>query len=636
MCGIAGIFSFSSTNREVDRSLLERMRDSMAHRGPDDKGIYLSPKKNVGFGHRRLAIIDLSPEAAQPMSDVDGNLWIVFNGEIYNHAEIREELTRKGHRFKTNHSDTEVILEGFKEWKYDVVQHLRGMFAFVIWDERNQSMWAVRDRLGVKPLYYSFIDNNFIFASEIKALLEWPGLKRELNEKSFYDHLTFVSTPPPKTLFKQVSKLPAAHWMQIDSRGQHKIERYWNPFQKAASAPTLTEQEWEEKILAKLRESVRYRLVSDVKVGVFLSGGIDSSTNTALMAKSVDRPVETFSVGFENTPLNELPYAEVVAKLFSTHHHEIVMKPDALMDFLNRLIFHQDEPIGDPVSVPVYFLSKAARDNQVIVCHVGEGSDEQFCGYPYWLKMMSIDKGTRALRALPGFLRRAIYGSLAVNPFWSWEGRRRLDFLRRAVDDEPTFWGGAMGLPETIKRRVLRPEFLEKLGEHSSGDYIKRIRDDFKQDAPAWADDLHWMSYLDLRFRLPEILLMRVDKMSMAAGVEARVPFLDHEFVEMSMTIPKKMKIKNQIPKYLLKKSVEPVIPKEIIYRTKQGFTVPMDDWFQSKLGEAATKKIEAFAERTNYFQPDRLRDYLKHANWQYKWNLFNFALWHEHWIEGR
>ncbi|MCB4755584.1 MAG: asparagine synthase (glutamine-hydrolyzing) [Elusimicrobia bacterium] len=637
MCGLLGIFRTRGANGPIDQNLLIRMRDTMVHRGPDDAGVFVSPDNNIGLAHRRLSIIDLSSLASQPMFNEDGSLGIVFNGEIYNHAEIRPLLEKRGRRFKTDHSDTEVILKGYEEWGEDVLPRLRGMFAFAIWDKKKRNVWLARDRMGVKPLYYTDVNGMFLFASEIKAILEYPGVKRTCHERAFYDFLTFLVSPPPQTLFENIYKLPAGHTLTIDGNGQKTIKRYWHPFSGVTSLPDVKEEEWTEKIISTLRESIRYRMVSDVNFGVFLSGGIDSSTNVALMAELMDRPVETFSIGFKGADkFNELHFARKIVDRYKTNHHEIIMDEKDLISFLPKLVYHQDEPIVDPVCVPVYFVSKLAKDSGTTVCQVGEGSDELFCGYPSWGGVLKTLPWVKAYQGIPAGIRHGFWQLAAALAPVRWNDMRRLDLFRRVSKNEPYFWGGAEAYPETHKKRFLNKSLLKRLNGYSSVEVLETLKKDFVQDAPEGADDLHWMTYLDLRFRLPELLLMRVDKMSMATAVEARVPFLDQEFIRLVMGIPQTLKFKDKTLKYLLKEAVKPLLPHDIIHRPKQGFGVPVDDWFKEKLLVWSDKKIMDFAKRTPFFDPIVLQSFLNYTKGNMTWFLLNFVLWHEFWIEQK
>ena len=637
MCGILGVFRTTGSSTHLDPELLTKMRDTMAHRGPDDAGLYISPQKEIGLGHRRLSIIDLSPLAVQPMLNHDASLAIVFNGEIYNHAQIRPELERLGQKFKTDHSDTEVILNGYAQWGEDILPKLRGMFAFAIWDRKKKKIWLARDRMGVKPLYYTEVNGNFIFASEIKALLAYPGVKRACHDRAFYDFLTFLVSPAPQTLFENIFKLPAGHTLTVNESGQKTTRRYWNPFSGVETLSQANESESIERIIESLRESIRYRMVSDVKFGVFLSGGVDSSTNVALMAEQMSRPVETFSIGFKGPEkFNELHYARKIADRYKTNHHEIIIDDKDLMGFLPKLIHHQDEPIVDPVCVPVYFVSKLAKDSGTTVCQVGEGADELFCGYPYWGLVLKANPWIKAYQQVPLPLRSLLLSGANALAGNHWDAMRKLEVFRRGSIGEPVFWGGAEAYQETTKRRFLSDAFINKLDGYTSSEVIRNYREDFERDAPDGADELHWMTYLDLRFRLPELLLMRVDKMTMATAVEARVPFLDQEFIRLVMGISQKMKFKNKTLKYLLKKAVEPLLPREIIHRPKQGFAVPIDEWFQSRARAWSDRKIMDFVKRSPYFNKEAMASFLQHSNGKMTWFLLNFVLWHETWIEEK
>ncbi len=637
MCGIVGIFRTGGAAPRIDADVLGRMRDTMSHRGPDDQGTYVSPGNEIGFGFRRLAIIDLSHAACQPMSVQDESLWIVFNGEIYNHAELRKELESLGQTFRTDHSDTEVLLKGYAQWGEDVLPRLRGMFAFAIWDKKKARLWMARDRVGVKPLYFTAVGGAFLFASEIKALLAYPGVPRKMHERAFYDFLTFLVSPAPQTLFEGIFKLPAGHTMTITADGKQSQNRYWNPFTGVTKIEDRPEKEWSEMILSKLRESIRYRMVSDVKFGVFLSGGVDSSANVALMAEQMDRPVETFTIGFENADrFNELEYARVIAKKFGTNHHEYTLTRNDLMSFLPKLVFHQDEPIVDPVCVPVYYVSKLARDNGTTVCQVGEGADELFCGYPYWGMNVDAAPFVKGYQTMPGFIRKAAWKVADAAVPSDSRFTRTLEMARRASFGEPMFWGGAEAYQETTKKRILSSSFRDRLGNHSSVDAIMALRRDFENDKPDGADELHWMTYLDLRLRLPELLLMRVDKMTMATSLEARVPFLDQEFIRLAVSIPGSLKYKDRQLKRLLKNALTGILPDEILHRKKQGFAVPVEEWFQEGFKTWAKDTILRFARRTDYFDSKNLEDYLDRGAGKKFWFLLNFVLWHEQWIEQR
>jgi asparagine synthase (glutamine-hydrolysing) len=629
MCGIVGIFNHSS-HEEVSPDLLARMRDSMTHRGPDDQGIYVTPDRSLGFGHRRLSIIDLSDAARQPMSDDSGKIWIIFNGEIYNYKELRCELERTGVVFRTK-SDTEVLIYLYQKHGREMLHSLRGMFAFAIWDGERRELFLARDRIGVKPLYYTNRNGSFIFASEIKAILASDKVARAVDVEAFYHYLSFLTTPAPKTLFENIFKLPAAHRMVVDDRGNVHIEQWWSPLTEHQRV--LPEETYIEDIRHLLNESIRYRMVSDVPFGVFLSGGIDSSTNVALMARMMDRPVQTFSIGFKDQPAyNEFTYARQVADAFRTDHHEIQISLRDLLEFLPQLVYHQDEPIADPVCIPVYYVAKLAKENGVTVCQVGEGSDELFCGYPHWSYVLGLEPLRKIYGFVPGPIRR-LTAALASHVDDVSSGR--LEYIRRASHDEPIFWGGAEAFFEPDKRALLHRDMREKLNGTSSARVVMTYFKEYLERTHA-VDPLTWMSFIDLKLRLPELLLMRVDKMTMATSVEARVPFLDHKLVEYVMSIPQDRKVPGLQSKYLLKKAVRGVIPDEIIDRRKQGFGVPVVEWFQQELGTAVRQKLSAFAKSHSYLDRDRVDHLLSRPAGALPWYLFNFVLWHETWIEQK
>jgi len=634
MCGITGVLSFTNSAFRVSEPYLTRMRDVMAHRGPDGAGIFVSPDRRLGLGFRRLAIIDLSERAMQPMSNEDGTLWVVFNGEIYNHAEIRAELEALGgHRWKTDHSDTEVILHAFEQWGINCVQKFRGMFAIALWDTKQRQLWLIRDRIGVKPLYYSIHHGRITFASEIKALLEDAEQERGVNEEALYYYLSFNATPAPLTLFAGIQKLAPGTWLRVNEDGHVQESRYWDVWDHTQPLTNASEAEIAERILSELRTSVKLRKISDVPVGVFLSGGIDSSTNAALFSEGDGKPVQTFSIGYdqeyESYP-SELRYARMIAQKVGADHHELLLKESDLLDSLPLIIRHQDEPLADPVCMPVYFVSKLARDAGVIVCQVGEGSDELFWGYKYWRDSLRLQRLSN-LFPLPKPLRHLGLAGLNLLDGGGGTSYRRqfaCEVLRRALSNRPVFWGGAEVFSDTQKQRLLSPRLRKKFGEVSSWEALQPIRQRFEEKA--WEPSpLNWMTYLDLNLRLPELLLMRVDKMSMAVSLEARVPFLDHKFVELAMSIPTAVKTRNGVLKHILKKAVRGVIPDELIDRRKQGFGVPVYEWYHTTFGKYVAKEMKEFCENTDLFQLEGVLPFLKKRGWA----LLNVALWWKQYI---
>jgi asparagine synthase (glutamine-hydrolysing) len=633
MCGIAGVLSFKNSSFQVGREYLERMTESLAHRGPDGAGTWVSTDRHVGLGHRRLSIIDLSTAASQPMCNEDGSLWVTFNGEIYNHAEIREELQRLGgHQWKTDHSDTEVILHAFEQWGIDCIERFRGMFAIALWDTRRRELWLIRDRIGIKPLYYSVHHGRITFASEIKALLQDPEQERAIDEEALYHFLSFLTTPAPMTMFHGIRKLTAGSWLRIREDGSSTESRYWDVLDHTQPLINVSEEEIAERIVQELRTAVHLRKVSDVPVGVFLSGGIDSSVNAALFSEGESRPVKCFSIGYDGnyrSYKNELHYARQMASFAGAEYHERILTQQDLLDFLPRMIHLQDEPIADPVCVPVYYVSKLARDNGVIVCQVGEGSDELFCGYRSWKVRLQLQHWGNL--PVPRALKQLGLAGLGL------AGRKHgleYEWLRRNVEGLPVFWGGAEAFTETHKKSLLSPRLRKKFSDFSSWEALKPIRTRFEEKA--WEKSpLNWMTYLDLNLRLPELLLMRVDKMSMGVSLEARVPFLDHKFVELAMSIPEAVKTRNGKLKYILKKAVRGLIPDELLDRKKQGFGVPVHEWFFDRLGDVARVELNAFCDQTDILDRTAVMRLLDRRDGPRAWYLLNLALWWKEYIRS-
>jgi asparagine synthase (glutamine-hydrolysing) len=628
MCGLNGVFSFGGAR--VDAGDVVAMRDAMSHRGPDGAGSWMSDDGRVGLGHRRLSIIDLSSAAAQPMSNDDGSIQVVFNGEIYNHAELRRELEAASrHRWKTDHADTEVIIRAYETWGIDCVDRFRGMFAIALWDSRADRLWLVRDRICVKPLYWTMLPERIAFASEIKGLLALTEVPRSVNEEALYHYLSFLTPPAPLTMFSGIHKLPAATRMSVDGSGAIHTERYWNPWTRTTPMKQATERDVAADLLDELRTAVRYRKVSDVPVGVFLSGGIDSSVNAALFSEHGPPPT-TFSIGYEGDHdgvRDELIDAREMSALLGGPHHERRLNETNALDVLDLMVYHLDEPNGDAACIPLYYLARLARDAGVNVCQVGEGSDELFCGYPFWREHMRVDD-LNAL-PLPRFTKRLALGAFAAT------GRKSTysyEVLRRAAEGEPTFWGGAEGLTDVEKQLVLGKELRARFGENTSATILEPIQREFMESA--WEPSaLNWMTHLDLTIRLPELLLMRVDKMTMAASVEGREPFLDHKLVEFALSVPTSMKTGDGELKHLLKLAVRGVIPDKVIERPKQGFAVPLHGWMHQELGRLMRARILRFAETTGILESRGLPEFLERATASKVWLLFNLAAWHDRFI---
>ena len=580
MCGIAGIFDYSSAPADA-REFVARATDAISHRGPDDHGIYASDDRRVVLGHRRLSIVDLSSAGRQPMSNEDGSIWLTFNGEIYNHLRLRADLLAKGHRYASA-TDTESIIHLYEELGPRAIEQLDGMFALALWDSNRQQLLLARDRLGKKPLYYTIFGNKLLFASEIKALLRHPQLRRELDLQALNDYLTFCNVPAPRTLFANIHKLPAGHRLVCDSRGQSRIERYWSPL-AGAWPQDISETDAVEQVRSLLQAAVKKRLMADVQVGCWLSGGLDSSTNVALMSALQPQPLKTFVAGFAGfgaeQDFHDLPFAQSVAERFGCDHQVVTITAEECKTYLPELAAHQDEPNADPACLPMHFVCKAAHATGLKVVLVGEGSDEVFGGYedmvtilqktlPRWQRMLRLPVPLRAVTHQLARLSGAPAG--------------RIDLLRRAANDEPLYWGLDVAFWEHEKKQLLTRSARSKLGR-SSAMVVQEYYDELYQAQPA-ADGLQMMSYVELRNRLPESLLMRVDKISMAHSIEARAPFLDYELVAFALSLPTRLKISEGRTKRVLREAVRPFLPQEILHRSKQGFRVPLPDWLAGDL----------------------------------------------------
>ena len=633
MCGISGVLAFKTSNFQVTEDYLLRMRETMVHRGPDGAGLWISPDRRVGLAHRRLSIIDLSDAAAQPMSNADESLQIVFNGEIYNHAEIRRELENLGQRrWKTDHSDTEVILHAFAEWGIECLHRFRGIFAIALWDAKARRLWLIRDRVGVKPLYYSIHHGRITFASEIKALLQDPDQARAVNEEALFHYLYFITTPAPDTLFAGIHKLLPGSFLTIGADGQRRQQRYWDVLEHTTPLTGVREEEIAERLLAELRVSVALRTVSDVSVGVFLSGGIDSSINAALFSECAPEKVKTFSVGYDRNYRgcqSELPLARQMADRIGGAHHERVLTQQDFLDFLPRMVYLQDEPIADPVCMPVYFLSKLARDHGVIVAQAGEGSDELFWGYEDWKKILNLIRWNEY--PVPHGAKKL--GLMALSML----GRSRgtaYELLWRASAGLPVFWGGAYAFSHRAKLDVLSPRLRRRFRNETSWQAVRPIHERFMQNA--WEKTpVKWMTYLDLNMRLPELLLMRLDKMGMGASLETRVPYLDHKFVQLAMSIPEQVITRENESKHILKKAVRGLIPDDIIDRRKQGFGVPIHEWFLGQSGEFARRELAEFCDKTDFLDRSAVMNLIPSGRGRDAWLLLNFALWWKQFIAG-
>jgi len=668
MCGIVGIFAYGK-DYAVSPNLIASMRDQMVHRGPDGGEYWVSERGHVGFGHRRLSVVDLSTTANQPMPNEDKQIWITFNGEIYNHARYREALVAAGHQFRTDHSDTEVLVHGFEEWGLDgLLSRINGDYAFGLYDGRDDTLYVARDSIGVKPVYFGVFNGQFCFASEIKALLQHPGAERDIDPIAMVHYLSFLTTPAPLTMFKGIYKVPAGCYLKVSSAGEISLHRHYEAVPGKGIDPSetkgLSEQALEsfyvDGVRQRLRAGVERRMMSDVPFGVFLSGGIDSSTNVALMSEYTDQPLNTFTIGFkDHQHLNELEYADIAAKRFNTKHHEVLIEEADMIGYLENLIHHQDEPLADWVCIPLYFVSKLARDRGMTVVQVGEGSDEQFSGYASYMGYQRLyRKYWQPFRRLPKVMQRMAagmaVGASTIRPEWT----TYADIIDRAARDREHFWTGAMVFWNTAKDRLIRYGALGS-GEHhrsmvaagvldpaylipDSFNVINSFYRPFDEKFPG-SDPLTRMIHSEFRLRLPELLLMRVDKVSMSVSLEARVPFLDRELVDFSFDIPEYWKTRNGEAKYILKKAVEGLIPDELIYRRKMGFGAPMADWLRGNFGEHVEKSLmNSNLLKRGFFNLDYLRQlFASHRSKKSDtslqiWTLYNLTAWYDYWIDGK
>jgi len=625
MCGINGIAFPSKSTRSIDAEIVARMRDTVKHRGPDDLGVFVDAR--VGLGHRRLSIVDVAA-GHQPMTNEDGTLQITYNGEIYNHSDFRAELENKGHVYRT-HCDTETILHLYEEYGERCVEYLRGMFAFAIWDQRRKQLFLARDRLGVKPLYYVLLeDGTLYFGSEIKALFAAGAIKPEINFPALPDFLANRATSGEETLFFGVKRLMPGHTMTWND-GEVRMRRYWD-VSFAQSEEALSDREYISQWYELFRTSVRLRLMADVPLGMFLSGGIDSSAIAATMSGMVDEPIKTFSVAFAEREANELEYARLVANAFKTNHHEVVVSPEDFFRALPRLVWHEDEPLAHPSSVALYFVSRLASEHVKVVL-TGEGSDELLAGYARYRKtILNLNLGTKYHNLTPVFVRGIIDKRIKQMPL-RFRLRQKLSrtFLTLSPDIESIYFENFAVFSRSVQQELLTAEARERIGVFDPYAGLKRLFSE--NDATSLLDRL---LYSDIKSYLHE-LLMKQDQMSMAASVESRVPFLDHKLVEFTCSLPERLKLRGGTTKYILRESMKKVLPDQILSRPKMGFPVPIGSWLRGVYSFVLNEHL--LSERAlsrGIFSPDFVRDLVqRHRSGiedhsERLWALLNFELW--------
>lgn len=589
MCGIAGIVNFD-INQKVNPEQLKEMTNVIFHRGPDDEGHYIN--KNVGLGFRRLSIIDLKT-GHQPLSNSDESIWITFNGEIYNYLELKKDLDKKGYRFKTD-SDTEVIVNLYEEYGENCVAMLRGMFAFVIWNDRRKILFGARDRFGIKPFYYYRDNEQFVWGSEIKAIAAAPAVKLSLDFNALDTYLAYGYNFNQHSIYHQVEKLKASHYFILDpdKPDSIQIKRYWEI--KYEPDYSKTESDWQELIMESLREAVKIRLMSDVPLGAFLSGGIDSGSVVALMSQVSDVPVKTFSIGFKEKAYNELPFASLVAERYHTEHHEMIVEPESI-DLLPKLVSYYDEPFADSSAIPTYYVSKFARE-YVTVALSGDGGDELFAGYKSYPKLLAL-MGNRLNNKIAQKLIWKNLNSLLPDYFY---GKGYSYYLSR---DKKNIGAYACLWKDYERKNLFRSDIYRQfINESPENQKINILLE-------SEGDDLTRLQQLDMKSYLTDDILTKVDRASMMNSLEARVPLLDHKFAELTFKIPSELKLKDGNKKYIFKNAMKPLLPPELFQQKKHGFGVPLNVWFKGDLKDYIYESLVNNERLSAIFNPKYLTD---------------------------
>lgn len=647
MCRIAGFVDFNYHGDYELKETLVAMRDTMTYGGPDDAGLYIEKENGLALGHRRLSILDLSTLGHQPMANDDGRLLITYNGEVYNFKDIRRELEGDGYRFRSN-SDTEVVLKAYERWGMDAIHRFRGMWAFAIWDKRVQKLILCRDRVGVKPLYWYYANGLFLFASELKAFHKHPRFQKEVDPRSLSLYLQYGYITSPYSIFKNTYKLEPGHYLEIDQKGKIEKVCYWNikdyyprGLEDKDKWENRTEEEIADELEGILTESFKLRMVSDVPVGVFLSGGIDSSLVTTILQKQSAKPLKTFTIGFHEREFNEAPWAKKVSAHLGTDHTELYCTPKDAFEIIPKLPELFDEPFGDSSAIPAYLLSRLAKQ-QVKVVLSADGGDELFCGY---LRYRIFDKSFRKLDAMPPAAKGLLLGLLnRISP----------DQVARLYERTKDFLPGASNIrgKYTKLRRVLKDgnlfeKYLNLLSVFRDQDFgqLRLPRPyalDFETDFSRLLDDITLLMAMDFRTYLPDDLLTKLDRATMSVALEGREPFLDHQLLEYAAMLPNSFKYRNGKSKYILRKILYRHVPANLIDRPKQGFGVPVFSWFNDKLKGLYLEYLnEDRIRREGVFDAEYVGALLKRyfsgkdADPCKLWHLFSFQLWNERWGSG-
>jgi asparagine synthase (glutamine-hydrolysing) len=578
MCGICGIFEFESTGK-VTRDLVHNMNESISHRGPDDEGIYVDSW--VGFGHRRLSIIDVAG-GHQPIGNEDGRIQVLLNGEIYNYPELREELIKKGHQFKTV-SDTEAIVHLYEEYGNDCFRRLRGMFAIAIWDSPSRKLVLARDRVGKKPLFYAVNRNRILFGSELKALLAAGDLTKAIDQQAVSDYFSLGYVPAPKTIYRDVRKVLPGHYLVASAKGIDQQE-YWDL--SFAHVEDRKEEDWCEELRHQLCEATRIRLMSEVPLGAFLSGGVDSSAVVAMMTRLMKRPVTTCSIGFEEEEYNEAHFARQIAEQFHSDHHEQIIQPNAI-DVMNKLVWHYDEPFADSSAIPTYYVSKVARET-VTVALGGDGGDENFAGYRRYM-LDYYENHTR--NYIPAAIRKNVFGPLGRwYPPLAWAPRMfraRATFQSLSRSPLEGYFASMSYFRPDEKPRLFTDDFRKSLGGYDSLEVFRQYYDRADTNDP-----LSKIQYVDIKTYLADDILAKVDRASMAVSLEVRAPLLDHHLMELAARMPSSLKLSGRTGKYVFKRSLASILPQGILDRKKQGFAIPLARWFRHELKDMAEEAL--------------------------------------------